>query len=69
MSSVCLSTNTEDLLVAAHAALSAVLVPLHREPAAVQLVIVVVNGIGEPEAPHGVTRRRIRYHAVARTSG
>lgn len=45
--------------IAADAAASAVLLPLHRIAAAEELVVVVVNRIGIAEAPHGIPCRRI----------
>ena len=53
------------LLIATNPTLSAVLVPLNSKPAAVKLVVIVINGIGKAEPPHGVSCRRIGQHAVA----
>ncbi len=53
------------LLIAANAALSAVLVPLNSKPAAVKLVVIVINGIWKAEPPHGISCRGIGQHAVA----
>lgn len=51
--------------VSADAAPAAVLLPLDGVAAAEELVVVVVDGIGVTEAPHGVPGRRIHQAAMS----
>ena len=39
--------------------------PLAPDPAAEDLVVVVVDGVGVAEAPHGVAGRRVHHPTVA----
>ena len=54
-------------IVAAGAAFPSVLIVLDAVAAAKDLIVVVVDGVGEAEAPHDVSRRRLHEAAVTRS--
>jgi len=51
--------------VTAYAAFPLIVLPLNREAAAVELIVVVVHRVVEPEPPHCVSSWRVSQHPVA----